>query len=128
MLVTGRVVPAEDEVAVWVGAEDAPGVVPLPDVQATAASEMAMSTTHGPLERAPVRCRLNDIRADIILRVPPQGWVSGTLRGVARGLAGGTHPVQLESMGLDEVAGVSSHFIDHVLEAVIVRLVGPAAT
>jgi hypothetical protein len=73
VLVTGRVVPAEDEVAVWVGAEDAPGVVPLPDVQATAASEMAMSTTHGPLERTPVRRRLNDIRADVILRVPPQG-------------------------------------------------------
>lgn len=51
----------------------------------------------------------------------------GTLRGVARGLAGRTDPVQLKPVGLDDVSRVSSHLIDHVLEAVILRLVGPPA-
>ncbi len=52
--------------------------------------------------------------------------MSGALEG-SRGLAGGTNPVQLEPVGLDDVARMSSHLIDHVLEAVILRLVGPAA-
>lgn len=52
--------------------------------------------------------------------------MSGGLGGL-RGLTGRTDPVQLESMGLDDVPGVSSDLIDHVLEAVIIRLVGPPA-